>query len=240
MTEDRHLNWDGCANVRDLGGLPTTDGRRTRRGALVRADALDGLTAAGWAALEAHGVRTVVDLRNDDERGADAAPRPAAIDTVHVPHDGSEDRAFWDAWSSGPQFGTPLYYAPHLEHFPQRSARAAAAVARARPGGVAIHCGIGRDRTGMVAMLLLHLAGVAARDIAADYALSAKRVPAVLARMGRDDDGPAIAAYLEREGVSAGAAIERTLAAVDVEATLRAGGLTAGDVAALRARLVEP
>jgi protein-tyrosine phosphatase len=240
VSEDRHLDWDGCANVRDLGGLPTTDGRRTRRGALVRADALDRLTAAGWAALEAHGVRTVVDLRNDDERGADTAPRPSGIDTIHVPHDGIEDRGFWDVWSSGPQYGTPLYYGPHLARFPQRSARVAAVVARARPGGVAVHCGIGRDRTGMVAMLLLHLVGVAPRDIAADYALSAGRVPALLTRMGRDDDGPAIAAHLEAEGVTAGAAIERMLATVDVEAALRAGGLTADDVAALRARLLEP
>ena len=240
MRDDPHLDWEGCANVRDLGGLVTTDGRRTRRGALVRADALDRLTATGWAALQAHGVRTIVDLRNDDERGDDAARRPPGIDTIHVAHDGIEDREFWDVWSSGPQYGTPLYYGPHLERFPQRSARVVTAVARARPGGVAVHCGIGRDRTGMVVMLLLHLAGVAPRDIAADYDLSAERVPALLARMGRDDDGPAIATYLEREGVSAGAAIQRTLATVDVEGALRAGGVTDDDLAALRARLLEP
>jgi hypothetical protein len=55
-----HLDWDGCFNVRDLGGLPTVDGRVTRTGAVVRADALDGLSAAGWTALLDHGVRTVV------------------------------------------------------------------------------------------------------------------------------------------------------------------------------------
>jgi protein-tyrosine phosphatase len=73
MTEDRHLQWDGCTNVRDLGGLCSRDGRAIRRGALVRADALDRLSAEGWAALEAHGVRTVIDLRNGDELGPDAA-----------------------------------------------------------------------------------------------------------------------------------------------------------------------
>ena len=118
---DRHLDWEGCFNVRDLGGLPTTDGRVTRRGAVIRADTLDGLTAAGWAALVAHGVRTVVDLRNDDERGADAAPRPASITTVRVALDASEDREFWDVWARGPQFGTPLYYRPHLDRFPERT-----------------------------------------------------------------------------------------------------------------------
>ena len=45
VTAEPHLDWDGCGNVRDLGGLPAADGRRTQRGALVRADALDRLTA---------------------------------------------------------------------------------------------------------------------------------------------------------------------------------------------------
>jgi protein tyrosine/serine phosphatase len=108
---DRHLDWEGCFNVRDLGGLTAAAGAVTRWGALVRADALDGLSAAGWAALVAHGVRTVVDLRNDDERGPDAAPRPATVTSVHLPLDGTEDREFWSVWESGPQFGTPLYHA---------------------------------------------------------------------------------------------------------------------------------
>src|SRR5829696_10122271 len=95
MDDDRRLDWDGCTNVRDLGGLRTADGRLIRRGAIVRADALDRLSAAGWAALEAHGVRTVIDLRNDDERGEDGAPRPAGLTTVHLPLDGVEDTEFW-------------------------------------------------------------------------------------------------------------------------------------------------
>jgi hypothetical protein len=68
MARDRHLDWEGCCNARDLGGLSTTDGRTTRWGAVARSERLDELTAAGWSALEAHGIRTIVDLRNHDER----------------------------------------------------------------------------------------------------------------------------------------------------------------------------
>ena len=50
MQGPRDLDWEGCFNVRDLGGLRTRDGRTTRFGRIVRADALDGLTEAGWAA----------------------------------------------------------------------------------------------------------------------------------------------------------------------------------------------
>jgi protein-tyrosine phosphatase len=234
---NRHLEWQGCFNVRDLGGLRTGDGRATRFGRIVRADALDGLTEAGWAALGAYGVRTVIDLRNDDERGDDAAPRPASIRTRHVPLDASDDREFWDVWDSGPQFGTPLYYAPHLERFPERSAAVLSAIARAAPGGVVFHCGGGRDRAGQITMLVLALAGVEPEAIAADYELSAERLPARYAARGEHDQGPLLAGYLAERGTTAGALIVSTLAGLDVEARL---ALTSADAERLRRRLLDP
>ena len=95
-TSDRDLSWAGSFNARDLGGLPTADGRFTRPGAIVRSDSLARLGARGWEELEAYGIRTVVDLRNESEIGEDAAARPADVETVNVPLDVTEDRAFWD------------------------------------------------------------------------------------------------------------------------------------------------
>lgn len=235
---DRHLEWDGCFNVRDLGGLPAAGGRRIRRGAVVRADAVDRLSAAGWSALVAHGVRTVIDLRNEDERGPQAAPRPEAIVTLNLPLDGVEESEFWDEWASGAQFATPLYYRAHLDRLPERSARVIAAIAQARPGGVLFHCVGGRDRTGQIAMLLLALAGVEPEEIAADYALSTERLRRRYAALGEQDQGPEIEDFLRREGTSAREVIVSTLASVDVEARLRAGGLRDEDAAELRARLL--
>jgi protein tyrosine/serine phosphatase len=234
----RNLDWEGCFNVRDLGGLRTTDGGLTRRGIAVRADALDRLTAAGWEALVAHGVRTVIDLRNEDELGADEATRPGVVRTVHLPLDGIEDRKFWSAWDRGPQFGTPLYYRSHLERMPERSVAVLAAIACARPGGVAFHCVGGRDRTGMIAMLLLALVGVAAEDVAADYALSAERLRARDAARGGEDQGALLAAFLAAQGTSAEGVIISTLAGLDVPARLREAGLSDRDVEALRRRVV--
>ena len=166
------------------------DGGRIRRGALVRADSLARLDADGWAALEAHGVRTVIDLRNDDEVGDDDAPRPASITTVRFPLDGMEDTAFWDQWMHRPEFGTPHYYGPWLERFPDRAGRVLEAIARAEPGGVAYHCVGGRDRTGLVTMLLLAFAGVPAELAAADYALSLEHVPDALLAAFYAEQGP--------------------------------------------------
>jgi hypothetical protein len=206
----------------------------------VRADALDRLTQAGWAALWEHGVRTVVDLRNDDELRTDLAPRPTGIDTVHVALDGVYDTEFWDHWASGPQFGTPLYYGPFLERLPERAARAVAAIARARPGGVAFHCGVGRDRAGLVSILALALVGVAPEDIADDYALSAANLIAYFAAAGEVDQGPELDAYLAGQGTSARDVVVELLATLDVAVHLAATGLAGDDLAALRARLLEP
>lgn len=70
-------------------------GGRTRSGAVVRADCVEGLTEPGWSALTAYGIRTVIDLRNHDELGSDVAPRPDNLDTVHLPLDDIDDTEFW-------------------------------------------------------------------------------------------------------------------------------------------------
>ena len=218
------LTWEGCSNVRDLGGLPTADGRETAYGAVVRGDCPDRLTATGWEALAAHGIRTIVDLRNEDEPRPDLV-RPVGVTTVHVPLDGVEDTDFWDEWGTGPQFGTPLYYRPHLERFPERNAAVLQAIGRAEPGGVLVHCVGGQDRTGQIAMLLLALAGVPAEEIAADYRLSGNRE-------GEE--------FLASQGTSSTEVILATLAELDVEGYLRASGVSAGELAAVKARLIRP
>ena len=220
------LDWEGCSNARDLGGLPAAGGRRTRERALVRSDSVARLTAPGWRSLARYGIRTIIDLRNDEEIGQDAAPRPSAVATVRVPLDVSEDREFWDAWRNGPQFGTPLYYRPHLERHPERNAAVLAAIAEAPPGGVLFHCAGGRDRSGQVAMLVLALVGVSAAEIAADYALSV------------GDDTPMLQAFLAERGTSAERLIVELLSGLDVERHLLDHGLERRHVRALRERLL--
>jgi protein-tyrosine phosphatase len=235
----RHLDWQGCFNARDLGGLRTESGRTTRWGAAVRADALDRLTEAGWHDLWQHGVRTVIDLRNPDELREDGARRPDGLATVRLPLDVSEDREFWQIWATGPQFGTPLYYRPHLERFPERNAAVIAAIADAAPGGVAFHCEGGADRSGQVAIVLLALLGVPADEIAADYALSFERLPARYAAHGEEDQGPPLRSFLWQRGTSAEELIVELLASIDMAAYLSSAGLTDGQVAALRERLLD-
>ncbi len=236
-----HLDWQGAFNVRDLGGLPAAGGMRTVRGALVRADSLSRLSAEGWQALLDHGVRTVIDLRNEREReeASDLASRPQELETVTVAIDGLEDAKFWRPISETPEFGTPLYYRAHMMRKPQLIAAAVRAIARARPGGVVFHCVGGRDRSGQVSMVVLGLLGVAPAAIAADYELSHERLGGLWEALGEEDQAPELIAYLNERGTSAGEVIETTLASLDLEATLSAGGLSGEDLGALRERALE-
>ena len=180
---ERTLAWDGCVNVRDLGGHATEDGGATRFGRVVRADSIRQLTDAGWAAAVSYGIRTAVDLRYREEL-ADDPPAELPVALVHLSLFGDLDRERWrelDARATElaePAAATAFVYLETLEEHRPRFAEAVAAVADAGPGGVLVHCVGGKDRTGLVSALLLRLAGVGVADAAADYALSAGNLEA--------------------------------------------------------------
>ena len=160
MSRDRVLVWDGCVNVRDLGGLPLQGGGETRFGVVVRADSIRALTERGWQALLDYGVRSAIDLRAPDELGADP-PGEAPIPVVHVQLASSD--LDWSSVRDG--------YLGVLEGSRSQFARVFGVLARAQEP-VVVHCQGGRDRTGLVIALLLQLAGVDVETIAADHALS--------------------------------------------------------------------
>jgi protein-tyrosine phosphatase len=218
VSSQRSLNWPGCYNARDLGGLPLIGGGETRWGQLIRSDAVDPKCAE----LVDYGVRTVIDLRNDDER-------QPGLESLHLPLDANEDREFWSVWESGWEFGTPLYYRPHLERHPERSAAVIHAIATAPPDAIVFHCGRGRDRAGQVSMLVLSLAGVEPEAIVEDYALSAERLP--------PDETQQIDRHLRARRTTLREVALDTLEAIDAEAVLRRGGATDADFEAIRGRL---
>jgi protein-tyrosine phosphatase len=171
----RTLVWDGCCNIRDLGGHATEDGRMTRFGVVVRADNVRLLSDEGWEQLVAYGVRRIVDLRFEVELAEDP-PRDVPIDIVHLPL--LEDPARVEEIDElvkhvkEPAAWRRSVYLAFLDHFEANFATAVTAVSTAPEGAVLVHCAGGVDRTGLVAALLLRVAGVAIEAVAADYALS--------------------------------------------------------------------
>lgn len=176
--KSRLLEWDGCANVRDLGGHPLEQGGTTRFGVVIRAGNVRRLTQAGWRTAIDLGVQRVVDLRWPEECVEDP-PSDVPVEVVHVPIFGMhrlETRYARFAEiarvsKDGPDF-IRRFYGSYLEEHADAFADAVAAVATAQ-GAVVIHCSRGKDRTGLVAALVLRIAGVSIEQIAADYGLSA-------------------------------------------------------------------
>jgi protein tyrosine/serine phosphatase len=178
LLPERTLSWDGCVNVRELGGHPTKDGRTTRFGAVVRADSIRQLSDAGWAALLDYGVSQIVDLRFRSELAMDA-PRDVDVEVVHVPLLPELDDPEWAEIDSvgdaqpDALAATRAVYLEFLERRRPQFGEAITAVARApEDGAVVVHCFGGKDRTGLVVALLLRLVGVDRETIGADYALS--------------------------------------------------------------------
>ncbi|WP_433211868.1 tyrosine-protein phosphatase [Dactylosporangium sp. CS-047395] len=233
---ERDVTWDGFFNARDLGGLPTAGGRSTRPGVLVRSADPRFVTPAGWRAARAAGFRTVLDLRNDDE--VEGVLAPPGLTRVRVALDHAEDVEFWRYLDETGLNGTPLYIRPFLARKPERVAAAVTAIARAEPGGVIFHCGAGRDRTGVVAMLLLALAGVAPEVIADDYEESAAWQARLAAATGREDWSPLIVESLAGKGHTVRSAMLDALSGFDAAAYLTAAGVATGDLARLRTLLI--
>jgi protein-tyrosine phosphatase len=174
----RLLRWEACYNARDLGGYATGDGGQTRWGALVRADNMARLTPAGRAALLDYGVRTIIDLRRDAELVSHPSPFAVAEQAgplvyLNMPFSlgaSSEAIAAVEAMTSE---SLRAFCCAVLDHYGSGIARVMTAIANAPQGGVLFHCHAGKDRTGLVAALLLALAGVPYPTIVEDYALSA-------------------------------------------------------------------
>ncbi len=234
---DRALRWEALLNARDLGGLPAAAGA-IRRGAIIRSDSLHRLNERGRAALNAHGVRTVIDMRADREIDMD----PYTLDGVFVAHIAQQTDAMWAAAAGLGRTETDVTM---LDLARSRFAKIAEAIAFAPEGGVLFHCHVGKDRTGLMTMLLLDLVGTPSDAIAADYGLTARALAVLFAGLIAKADTAPRRARLEEEALSRPEVmveIHRQFRARhgDAERYLLAGGVSRATLDALRARMLVP
>ena len=184
ILHDRVVALSAVQNFRDLGGYPTRDGRITRWGRLFRADGLQRLTADDLEVLRPLGLRTVLDLRTLGEleqRGT----FPVQDHPVHFHHLPVMD-VTWDREETVRQ-GLPtveFLTAQYVTMLEQGETQIAGAFRLlAVPGALpaVFHCAAGKDRTGILAALVLAGLGVDDDVVAADYALSSEAMERIRA-----------------------------------------------------------
>lgn len=253
--------FEGIENFRDFGGVPSLLGARVRTGRLFRSAHLGAATPADLATLERLGIATVVDLRRSTERAHQASRWTAfagrlivcdAGDRAEGPHveflhAGDLSDAGVDAYLAGYYRRAP-FEPRHLALF----ADAFAALDPDRGGGadaMLIHCAAGKDRTGLLAALILGALGVAPADVTADFMQTnaAMMTPERRRRVAASlqpiiGQAPSEAILLGFMGVTA-AHLDIALAAIDTQAGslgayLATLGVDAARLQRLRRRLL--
>lgn len=207
----RWIRLDGAVNARDLGGLPTTDGRTTRRARILRSDNLQDLSIADLRLLlDDYALKNIIDLRSNAEVHLEGPGPLSRIPSIRIhqlslfPEGGQrtdvaadtpgpidvdkilpwQDRAARGLDPDGPAG----HYLGYLNNRGDSIVAALRVMART-DGAAIVHCAAGKDRTGVVCALALDVAGVTREAIVADYAQTGERPQAVLDRLSADPPG---------------------------------------------------
>lgn len=170
----RILTFEGGYNIRDLGAYTIDDNQQTLVKKFIRSGNLDKLPKTSQQQLIEYGLQTVIDIR--DEWEAAHYPNPFAdsetVDYFNVPLIGdalSHDEE-WQMQYKGCQQLHDLYNL-YIDHCQKQIATIFQKMASAQ-GTTIFHCHAGKDRTGIIAALLLDVVGVNTADIVLDYSLS--------------------------------------------------------------------
>ncbi len=188
---DRWVPVEGSSNVRDLGGLPLAGGGVTAYGVVYRSDTLQEWTPADTDAWRSRGLGLVVDLRTPLE--AEQEGRGPLVDAGEVRYLNAPllpDEAVLRADSElvvhddsrGARVGRYLSYLSGDGG--ANLVRAVEAIAASEEPAL-FHCAAGKDRTGVLAAVLLEVAGVERQAVVDDYALTTTRLDGIKERLGR-------------------------------------------------------
>lgn len=247
----RRIALDGPANFRDLGGY-RAGAHRLRRGRVFRSDSLSRMTESDVRhVVDELGLVTVVDLRAGHEVES-YGHGPLGAEGVLVHHLPIADETRPDRVERPPDGPDPStltldrIYLLMLDRYADRFVRVLRTLADDANHPIVFHCAAGKDRTGLVAALLLSLLGVDDETIAADYALTSEHIDELVERHRAQAEATGAAIEVDDAFLAAEAMVMRNVLTEmrarygSAEAYLQAHGLEPEASAALRASLLEP
>ena len=171
---------DQVHNFRDLGGYPTVSGATTKWRTLFRADGLHRLRGAGDIEIvQAFGLKSVIDLRTKREQQEQGI---FPLDDIEVDfHHVSIVDATWSDSQETPQIDDPVEflvwgYRDLLEVGSEKFALALRILSSQENVPAVFHCAAGKDRTGVLAALVLSTVGVSDDIICGDYGLTRRSI----------------------------------------------------------------
>lgn len=183
-SQQRWLPIEGCVNFRDLGGYRNSQGQTVRWRRLFRSDALQDMTPSDAVyAMEELGIRLVVDLRNPDEAERDGRGPLPGLGASYTHHPLLLERGFPPFTGGDVVERLSSAYQWLIHNSGPRVADAVNAIADANGSAVVFHCSAGKDRTGLLAAMVLEVLGVDAETIIDDYLLTNQAVEGILRRI---------------------------------------------------------
>ena len=174
----RAIPVEGAYNVRDLGGYETADGKQLRWRTLFRAADIHALSPTAQSTLINAGVRTVIDLRGSQELTEAASVFKDLSNVQYRPHNMTGD-ALINRWGAVPvpadsSIRLSTMYSTVLDERGETVKAILETLTEPDALPAVFHCTAGKDRTGVLASLLLGIAGVPREGIVEDYVLSAR------------------------------------------------------------------
>lgn len=179
-------------NIRELGGYYTKDKRITKWHRFLRGDDISHLSNNDIDFLQKYGVSAVIDLRSHFECNShpDALKDIEGIEYYHIPFMSGDIDDVTKIMATIEHFDLGDFYVELLKD-KKLVAELLTTVANAKDGCILFHCSAGKDRTGVLSMLLFMIAGVGQSDIEANYQLTytyLKEKPGFLDMLPKDID----------------------------------------------------
>ena len=180
MKKTRFIPLEGVHNFRDFGGWAAKNGQKVRTGLLFRSGHLSRASKADQAKINALGLQTLADLRqpSEREREPNILPDPAPATIFETAHGGYEDAPHLAFLREGNLTVQSVhnYMLSAYQRIPEEPHHRrifADLFKQLRHGDpVLIHCAAGKDRTGILAALILLSVGVDRNQVYEDYMLT--------------------------------------------------------------------
>jgi protein-tyrosine phosphatase len=188
MASPRQIDFDNILNFRDLGGLRTGKGRTVAQQRVFRSAEFCSMTRNDFDRLTGEiGLNTVIDLRSGQERENQGmgllAEAQIQIYNISLLTRGNNINTDEKHYSEFANMGEFYIYLTSNEHFSRRLIEALEIIAVPENYPLVFHCAVGKDRTGLLAAVLLSTLGVRDEDIIEDYAMSAPHMLSVIERL---------------------------------------------------------